>query len=481
MVHERQSRANARGRGRHSSARTATAIATRPLAQIVSTLDARSRTSSSVDIDGQSLHAGRLRGPDARDPRRVAAAVRGRREPAPRRPGTANTLRGDVPATSSLDTDGKRRRRELRDGDLRNGHARHVRLHDGRRSRSVQQRSRRLRALRRRTARASKLGSRSRSHSVATGAAYSLHVADAPWRCSQCGTVNEPSGERVPARAAAGRASSTSRAARSRRTLQAAVAEEPYAAQTVDVDESRARGLRGRRSRSSCLRSSTRVRARTSRATSRRGQAWQRFARFIVPIGDRAHILISSIATAAAEHRLVGFGVGGAMWPSSSTSGGPESGTRSTSGLVLEADLLRGLRPGIRILRDVGIGPLGSALIDDLAALDGDDLAVTHRDLEPPRAVDHGGDAARTVHGRPDDPAGSHAARARRRPRRDHRPRQAAYRPVRSSSEHGEEAARDPHVRPVSVRASPRSRKLVLRLVHVHADAEERPSVAQLG
>ncbi|MGH3113433.1 MAG: hypothetical protein ACRDOP_08200, partial [Gaiellaceae bacterium] len=31
------------------------------------------------------------------------------------------------------------------------------------------------------------------AHAGAVGrAAYSLHVADAPWRCSQCGTVNEP-------------------------------------------------------------------------------------------------------------------------------------------------------------------------------------------------------------------------------------------------------------------------------------------------
>ena len=97
------------------------------LAQVVYTLT-QFPTVESVEIQGKTLHPGRLRGADACDPRRVAAAVRGRHEPAPRH-GHREHLRGDVQLRAHRHRR-PHRRRELRHRDLGNGHARHVRLHD---------------------------------------------------------------------------------------------------------------------------------------------------------------------------------------------------------------------------------------------------------------------------------------------------------------------------------------------------------------
>ena len=68
-----------------------------------------------------------------------------------------------------------------------------------------------------------------------TRAAYSLNVADAPWRCSQCGTVNEPVAN---ACRTCGRWPSLFDLESSKIETEAPAADEdPYAAQTVDVEE----------------------------------------------------------------------------------------------------------------------------------------------------------------------------------------------------------------------------------------------------
>ncbi len=128
-------------------------------------------------------------------------------------------------------------------------------------------------------------------HRFVTCAAYSLHVADAPWRCSQCGTVNEPVAN---ACRTCGRWPSLFDLESSKvETDVQAPDEDPYAAQTVDVEELEPE----------IFEADTPVELppeldpeQDEPSYEPAKPVWQRFARLIVPIGIVLYILISSIA-----------------------------------------------------------------------------------------------------------------------------------------------------------------------------------------
>ena len=173
-----------RGAGRH---RDASALSDAALAQIVYTADPVPDRRLGRDRR-DALHARRLRGADAVDPRRVPAAVRGGHEPAPRH-GHGEHVRGDLPVrarrhatgTSSTRTSSPRRPGPGRAGRSTSPPATFADVAT----------ARRLRALRRGRL-AGQRGRDPAERRFVGGPAYSLAVADAPWRCSQCGTVNEP-------------------------------------------------------------------------------------------------------------------------------------------------------------------------------------------------------------------------------------------------------------------------------------------------
>ena len=160
------------------------------LAQVVYTLT-QFRRSESVEIDGETLHARRLRGADARDPRRVAAPSR--RSTA--RSGHRNRehVRGDVPVrahrhrreTSSTRTSSRRPRAPGR--VERSSSPRTVRIPFDDVGALVVFELRRGRLANQRAVEIPLTHGRVDPRGVS-----SLDVADAPWRCSQCGTVNEP-------------------------------------------------------------------------------------------------------------------------------------------------------------------------------------------------------------------------------------------------------------------------------------------------
>jgi hypothetical protein len=122
-------------------------------------------------------------------------------------------------------------------------------------------------------------------------------VADAPWRCSQCGTVNEPVAN---ACRTCGRWPSLSDLEQS--TVEAevpdAVEDDPYAAQSVDVDEVEPEAFEVVPPPAP---SATDVQPEYDYGDEAEGPevpkpTWQRFARLIVPIGVVLYILISSLA-----------------------------------------------------------------------------------------------------------------------------------------------------------------------------------------
>jgi hypothetical protein len=116
-------------------------------------------------------------------------------------------------------------------------------------------------------------------------------VADAPWRCSQCGTVNEPVAN---ACRTCGRWPSLFDLEESKVEPGVGVAEEdPFAAQTVEVEELEPEVFDGE----------TPVEMPPELEPGDEEPeyappkpAWQRLARLIVPIGIVLYILISSIA-----------------------------------------------------------------------------------------------------------------------------------------------------------------------------------------
>jgi hypothetical protein len=115
-------------------------------------------------------------------------------------------------------------------------------------------------------------------------------VADAPWRCSQCGTVNEP----------VANACRTCGRWPSLFELEAAtiepnapgVADDPYEARTVDVEDLEPEVFDPDVEEVD-LPPELETDDEEIRTTK---PAWQRFARLIVPIGVVLYILISAIA-----------------------------------------------------------------------------------------------------------------------------------------------------------------------------------------
>jgi hypothetical protein len=116
-------------------------------------------------------------------------------------------------------------------------------------------------------------------------------VADAPWRCSQCGTVNEPVANAC--RTCGHWPSLFDLEGSKVETDVQATGEDPYAAQTVDVEELEPE----------VFEADTPVELppeldpeQDEPSYEPAKPVWQRFARFIVPIGIVLYILISSIA-----------------------------------------------------------------------------------------------------------------------------------------------------------------------------------------
>jgi predicted nucleic acid-binding Zn-ribbon protein len=115
-------------------------------------------------------------------------------------------------------------------------------------------------------------------------------VADAPWRCSQCGTVNEPVAN---ACRTCGRWPSLFELEGS--TIEAdapAVEEDIYEARTVEVEELDPEDFDVGGDE---VETPTEPDADDEEVVPAK-PAWQRFARLIVPIGVVLYILISSLA-----------------------------------------------------------------------------------------------------------------------------------------------------------------------------------------
>jgi hypothetical protein len=114
-------------------------------------------------------------------------------------------------------------------------------------------------------------------------------VADAPWRCSQCGTVNEPVAN---ACRTCGRWPSLFDLEASKVETNVRVAEEdPFAAQTVEVQELEPEVFDD----AAPVELPPELEPVDDEVEPPK-PAWQRFARLIVPIGIVLYILISSIA-----------------------------------------------------------------------------------------------------------------------------------------------------------------------------------------
>jgi hypothetical protein len=123
-------------------------------------------------------------------------------------------------------------------------------------------------------------------------------VADAPWRCSQCGTVNEPVAN---ACRTCGRWPSLFELEGSTIETEAhasAVDEDPYAAQTVEVEQLEPEvfevGAAGDMPEAQ-LPPEFETAAEGEEAEEPK-PLWQRLASFIVPIGVVLYILISALA-----------------------------------------------------------------------------------------------------------------------------------------------------------------------------------------
>ena len=180
----RRRRRHGRGRGRDGRARRRELL-DEALAQIVYTLT-QFPTVESVEIDGESYTRADF---EEQTPSvLVESPLPFEEVTSPlRATGTANTFEATSTtssptptATSSTRTSSPRRRAPGRAAPSTSRPA----TFDGR------QRARRLRALRR--GRLAHARGRDPAQDVAVGRAAYSHVADAPWRCSQCGTVNEP-------------------------------------------------------------------------------------------------------------------------------------------------------------------------------------------------------------------------------------------------------------------------------------------------
>jgi predicted ATP-dependent serine protease len=116
-------------------------------------------------------------------------------------------------------------------------------------------------------------------------------VADAPWRCSQCGTVNEPVAN---ACRTCGRWPSLFDLEQETIDADAPDVEaDVYEARTVDAEQPDPEvfDLGGDE-----VEMPTELEADDEEATRPAKPVWQRFARLIVPIGVVLYILISSLA-----------------------------------------------------------------------------------------------------------------------------------------------------------------------------------------
>jgi hypothetical protein len=119
-------------------------------------------------------------------------------------------------------------------------------------------------------------------------------VADAPWRCSQCGTVNEPVAN---ACRTCGRWPSLFDLESSKIETDApAGADDPYAAETVDVEELEPEVFEDEipvELPAELDADEPEVENESSYEPAR--PPWRRLARFIVPIGIALYILISTL------------------------------------------------------------------------------------------------------------------------------------------------------------------------------------------
>lgn len=116
-------------------------------------------------------------------------------------------------------------------------------------------------------------------------------MADAPWRCSQCGTVNEPVANAC--RTCGHWPSLFDLESSKVETDVQAPGEDPYAAQTVDVDELEPEVFED----DVPVDLPPELDLEQDEPSYEPAKpVWQRFARLIVPIGIVLYILISSIA-----------------------------------------------------------------------------------------------------------------------------------------------------------------------------------------
>ena len=116
-------------------------------------------------------------------------------------------------------------------------------------------------------------------------------MADAPWRCSQCGTVNEPVANAC--RTCGHWPSLFDLESSKVETDVQAPGEDPYAAQTVDVDELEPEVFED----DVPVDLPPELDPEQDEPSYEPAKpVWQRFARLIVPIGIVLYILISSIA-----------------------------------------------------------------------------------------------------------------------------------------------------------------------------------------
>ena len=117
-------------------------------------------------------------------------------------------------------------------------------------------------------------------------------MADAPWRCSQCGTVNEPVAN---ACRTCGRWPSLFDLESS--TIESSVPpdeDEGFAAQTVDMDEPTVEPEPEVIAQPGEAELPPEFESEDEDDTVRR-PSWQRFARLVVPIGVALYILISAL------------------------------------------------------------------------------------------------------------------------------------------------------------------------------------------
>jgi hypothetical protein len=114
-------------------------------------------------------------------------------------------------------------------------------------------------------------------------------VADAPWRCSQCGTVNEPVAN---ACRTCGRWPSLFELEGSTLETDAPVREDAYEARSVDVEQLEPQGF-DPGDDGVDLPTELEI---DDQDVEPAKPAWQRFARLIVPIGVVLYIVITAIA-----------------------------------------------------------------------------------------------------------------------------------------------------------------------------------------